>query len=60
MCTRSQEKEAVSTQDTELDLPVSIQKSLVDIQESVAEVSGQTIGREHSPVHQQKIRLKFY
>ena len=64
VCTRSQEKEAVSTQDTELDLPVNIQKSLVDIQvsiqESVVEVSGRTIGREHSPIHQQKIRLKFY
>ena len=22
--------------------------------------SGQTIGREHSPIHQQKIRLKIY
>ena len=51
---RNQEKGAVSPQETELDLPVSVLESPVD---SLA--SGQT-GREHSPTYQQKIGLKIY
>ena len=52
---RSQEKEAVSLQQNESDLPVSVQESPVH---SLA--SGQTKGRVHSPFHQQKIGLKIY
>ena len=50
---RNQEKGPVSPQETELDLSVSVQQSLV-------EASGQATGREHSPAHQQKIGLKIY
>ena len=49
--TRSQEKEEVSLQETESDLPVSVQESLVE---------GTNNREEHSPVHQQKIGLKIY
>ena len=57
--TRSQEKGAVSLQETDPDLPVSVQESPVEAWvNSLA--SGQTIGREHSPAHQQKIGLKIY
>ena len=50
---------AVSPQETDLDLPVSVQESLVEAWvNSLA--SGQTTGREHSPAHQQKIGLKIY
>ena len=57
--TRSQEKGAVSPQETELDLLMSGQKSQVKAwADSLA--SGQTTGREHSPTHQQKIGLKIY
>ena len=49
VCTRSQEKGAVSPQETESDLPVGVQES-----------SGQKTGSKHSPIHQQKIRLKIY
>ena len=51
--TRIQEKRAVFSQETEPDLPVSVQESLV-------EASGLTTGREHSPTHQQKTGLKIY
>ena len=51
--TKSQEKGPMSSKETEFDLPVSVQESLV-------EASGQTTGREHSPAHQQKIVLKIY
>ena len=50
---------AVSPQETDLDLPVSVQESLVEAWvNSLA--SGQTTGREHSLVYQQKIGLKVY
>ena len=48
-CTRSQETKSVSPQETESDLPVSVQES-----------SGQTTRRKHSLIHHQKIRLKIY
>ena len=51
--TKSQEKGPVFPQETEVDLPVSVQESLV-------EASGLTTGREHSPTHQQKTGLKIY
>ena len=57
--TRSQEKGAVSLQETDPDLPVSVQESPVEAWvNSLA--SGQTIGREHSLAHQQKMGLKIY
>ena len=57
-CVR-QEKGAVSSQETESDLPVSLQESLLEVWvDSFA--LGQTTGREHSPTHQQKIGLKIY
>ena len=59
MHTRSQEKGAMSPQETELDLLVSVQDFLVEmLVDSLASV--QTTGREHSPTHQQKIRLKIH
>ena len=54
-----QEKGAVSPQETESDLPVNLQESLLEVWvDSLA--SGQTTGREYSPTHQQKIGLKIY
>ena len=48
--TRSQEEGAVSPQETESDLPVSVQESPVEAWvDSLA--LGQTTGREHSPTH---------
>ena len=45
----------VSPQETDQDLPVSVQESLVEVWvNSLA--SGQTRGREHSPAHQQNIK----
>ena len=58
VCTGSQEKGALSPQETEPDMPVSVQESLMEALVSILD-SGQT-GREHSPAHQQKIRLKIY
>ena len=56
---RTQEKGAVSPQETEPGLPVSVQESVVEVWvDSLA--SGQTTGREHSSAHQQKVRLKIY
>ena len=49
----------VSPQETESDLPVNLQESLLEVWvDSLA--SGQTTGREHSLTHQQKIGLKIY
>ena len=57
--TRSQEKGAVSPRETESDLPVSVQESLLEgWVDSLA--SGQTTGMEQSPTHQQKIAPKIY
>ena len=56
MHNRSQESRAVSPQETELELPMSAQVSLVE----ACLTSGQTTGREHCPAHQQKIALKIY
>ena len=59
VCTRSWDRGAVFPQETELDLAVSVQESPVEASvESVA--SGQTTGKEHSPIHQQKIGIKIY
>ena len=90
MGTRTQKKGAVTAQETDLDLPVSVQESPVEawvgsgllqgwghwvssvcmgpfeggrhylyyFHKSLA--SGQIIGREYSPDHQQKIGLKIY
>ena len=58
MCTRSQEKGAVSPQVTELEFPVRVQESLVEAWVNTL-ASGQTIGREHSLPHQQKIGFKI-
>ena len=83
--TRTQEKGAVTPQETEPGLPVSVQEPLAEMWVAVAccrltgtecssacmgpceedhhhhsLVSGQTTGREHSPIHQQKIGLKIY
>ena len=55
VCTRGQEKGAVSPQETEPDLLVSVQESPAE-----AWATGQTTGREHSPMNQQKIGLKIY
>ena len=59
VCSRSQEKEAVSPQETELDLPMSVQESQVEAWVDRL-ASGQTTRREHSLSHQQKIGLKIY
>ena len=57
--TKSQGKGAVSPQETESDLPVSVQESLVEgWVDSLT--PGQTTEMEHSPAHQQKIALKIY
>ena len=80
--TRTQEKGALTPQETDPDLPMSVTQSPAEmwisgllqgpgighfegdlhdlhyLHHSLA--SGQTIGREHSPTHQQKIRLKIY
>ena len=57
-CARIQEKGAVFPQETESDLPVNLQESLLEVWvDSLA--SGQTTGREYSPTHQQKIGLKI-
>ena len=45
---RIHEKRAVTPQETEPDLPVSVWESLAET------------GKEHSPTHQQKIGLKIY
>ena len=58
-CTRSQEKGAVSPQETESNLPVSVHESPVEVWIN-SSASGQTRGREHSPTHQQKIGLNIY
>ena len=85
--TRIQEKGAVTPQETDPDLAVNVQQSLVEVWLALAScrvgdiecssvcmgssegghhypyhisASGQTIGREHSPTHQQKIGLKIY
>ena len=58
-CTRSQEKGAVSLQETESDLHVSVHESPVEAWVN-SSASGQTRGRENSPTHQQKIGLKIY
>ena len=59
MHTRSQEKGAMSPQETELDLLVSVQDFLVEMWvDSLA--SGQTTERELNSSHQQKIGLKIY
>ena len=87
VCTRNQEKGAMTPKETDPDLAVSVQwrcESAVGccrvrdtecdsvftrhfegglhylhyLHHSLA--SGQTIGREHSPTHQQKIGLKVY
>ena len=47
MCTRSQEKGAVSLQVAELDFPVRVQESLVEVWVNTL-ASGKTTGREHS------------
>ena len=57
-CSRSQEKRAVSPYVTELEFPVRIQESLVEAWVNTL-ASGQTIGREHSLPHQQKIGFKI-
>ena len=51
--TKSQEKGAVSPQETESDLPMSVQESLVGGWVDTL-TSGQTTGMEQSPAHQQK------
>ena len=58
VCTRSQEKGAVSPQVTELEFPVRVRESLVEAWVNTL-ASGQTIGREHSLPHQQKIGLNI-
>ena len=58
VCNRSQEKRAVSPHVTELEFPVRIQESLVEAWVNTL-ASGQTIGREHSLPHQQKIGFKI-
>ena len=55
VCTRRQEKGAVSLQETETDLPVTVKES-PDRQFGLRP----TKGREHSSTHQQKIGLKIY
>ena len=57
--TKTQEKGAMTTQETDPDLPVSVQQSPVEAWVNSLAL-GQTIGREHSPAHQQKIGLKIY
>ena len=49
----------MTTQETDPDLPVSVQQSPVEAWVNSLAL-GQTIGREHSPAHQQKIGLKIY
>ena len=57
--TWSQEKGAVSPQETEPGLPVSVQESVVEVWvDSLA--SGQTTEGEHSLSHQEKIILNIY
>ena len=85
MCTRTQEKGEVIPQETNPDLPVSVQESLAEVQigsgwcrvggtecgsASMGPFEGgcnylhtstiQTMGREHSLAHQQKIGLNIY
>ena len=58
--TKSQGKGAVSPQETESDLPASVQESLVEEGWVNSLTSGQTTEMEHSPAHQQKVALKIY
>ena len=58
VCSRSQKKGAVSPQVTELDFPVRVQESLMEVWANTL-ASGQTAEREHSLPHQQKIGLNI-
>jgi len=59
VCTRSQEKGAVSPQVTELDFPVRVQESLVEVWVNTL-ASGKTTGREHSLPHLIENQIKDY
>ena len=73
--TRTQEKGAVTPQETEPDLPVSVQESLVEVcvksnllgskytdcsSPERHTMLANVTGREHSPTYHQKIGLKIY
>ena len=47
VCTRSQEKGTVYPQETEPDLPMSVQQSLAEVWGEVAEVHGLLQGQGH-------------
>ena len=48
MCTRTQEKEAVTPQETEPDLPVRVQESLLDMWVDSGLLQAQWHGIQHS------------
>ena len=66
VCTRSQEKGTVYPQETEPDLPMSVQQSLAEVLFKEVIITPAIVWPEaklqgeNSPTHQQKIGLKIY